>query len=261
MSVMIYPHNANSNSARQLAQALGVKRISKGPHSKFVGALDKIVINWGSSSSTKELDKCVVINRPEFVAYTTNKLSCFKVLRNNNIFIPPFTEDQQVAIGWVNEGKTVVARHILNGSGGEGIELLNGLNDFPCIAPLYTMYIKKKQEYRIHIINGQVIKVQRKARDTTVPDNEVNWKIRNHGNGFVFIQDDGPVPNDVILKAIQAVSALGLTFGAVDVIYNEGRQMAYVLEVNTAPGLEGQTIDAYANGFRDYLEQVYQVGF
>jgi glutathione synthase/RimK-type ligase-like ATP-grasp enzyme len=47
-----------------------------------------------------------------------------------------------------------------------------------------------------------------------------------------------------------AVAALGLDFGGVDVIWNERRQMAYVLEVNTACGLEGQTVNDYAEAFR-----------
>jgi D-alanine-D-alanine ligase-like ATP-grasp enzyme len=42
-----------------------------------------------------------------------------------------------------------------------------------------------------------------------------------------------------------------LDFGAVDVIWNEKQQRAYVLEVNTAPGLEGQTVDDYARGIKE----------
>jgi D-alanine-D-alanine ligase-like ATP-grasp enzyme len=41
-----------------------------------------------------------------------------------------------------------------------------------------------------------------------------------------------------------------LDFGAIDIIYNESRDQAYVLEVNTAPGLTGQTIQSYADAFR-----------
>jgi glutathione synthase/RimK-type ligase-like ATP-grasp enzyme len=45
--------------------------------------------------------------------------------------------------------------------------------------------------------------------------------------------------------------ALGLDFGAVDIIQDDGGNF-YVLEVNTAPGLEGQTIKSYAEGFNAY---------
>jgi D-alanine-D-alanine ligase-like ATP-grasp enzyme len=38
-----------------------------------------------------------------------------------------------------------------------------------------------------------------------------------------------------------------LHFSAVDVVYNDREKKAYVLEINTAPGVEGQTIQVYAD--------------
>ena len=43
----------------------------------------------------------------------------------------------------------------------------------------------------------------------------------------------------------------GLTFGAIDVIWNEHQQKAFVLEINTAPGIEGTTVEKYAAKFRN----------
>ena len=42
-------------------------------------------------------------------------------------------------------------------------------------------------------------------------------------------------------------------FGAFDVIYNQKKNQAFVLECNTAPGIEGTTLDNYVeaiNGAR-----------
>jgi D-alanine-D-alanine ligase-like ATP-grasp enzyme len=44
-----------------------------------------------------------------------------------------------------------------------------------------------------------------------------------------------------------------LDFGAVDVIWNEKEDKYYVLEVNTACGLEGTTLDKYVEQFRRYV--------
>jgi D-alanine-D-alanine ligase-like ATP-grasp enzyme len=44
-----------------------------------------------------------------------------------------------------------------------------------------------------------------------------------------------------------------LDFGAVDVIYNRAQDKAYVLEVNTAPGLEGSTLDNYVEAIQKVL--------
>ena len=54
----------------------------------------------------------------------------------------------------------------------------------------------------------------------------------------------------VITEATKAFNQIeGLTFGSVDVIYNEHRDKAYVLEVNTASGLSGETVDDYVKMF------------
>jgi hypothetical protein len=56
--------------------------------------------------------------------------------------------------------------------------------------------------------------------------------------------------NKVKLEALRAVLALNLDFGAVDVIYNQHRDRAYVLEVNTAPGIAEYTTNVYAEHLR-----------
>ena len=153
-------------------------------------------------------------------------------------------------------GAILVARTVLNGHSGEGI-VLCGDQDLLVDAPLYTVYVPKKQEYRVHVFRGEVIDIQRKARRRDVPDDQINWKVRNHANGFVFARNGdalGDVPDDVLTQAVAAVSSLGLDFGAADVIFNDSSALAYVLEVNTAPGLEGTTLENYVWAFRGLQE-------
>lgn len=244
----IFPYKTGSASAKALAGALGIKRI-KAEGSKFKGAAHKTVINWGCSKLPAEILKCRVLNSPESVAKASNKLSFFKAMAEAGVSIPRFTEALEDVKAILAEGKTVVARTILNGHGGAGIVLLEG--DAEIVkAPLYVEYVPKKQEYRIHVFQGEVVDVQRKARKADVPDDEVNWKIRNLANGFIFARNEealGIVPEDVMNQAKAAVMACGLDFGAVDIIYNDKQQKAYVLEINTAPGLAGGTLEGYVN--------------
>lgn len=174
---------------------------------------------------------------------------------------PEFTTDRYLAMQWVGQGFTVVERHILNGNSGAGIRLVEPakedhdpeLNEIRR-APLYVKYVPKKQEYRIHVCGGEAVDIQRKARRKDVEDEAINWKIRNHDNGFIFARnEDGVTPPDVIKQAVDAVKVLGLDFGAVDVIFNEKEQKAYVLEVNTAPGLAGETLQGYLRRFGQYV--------
>jgi len=120
-------------------------------------------------------------------------------------------------------------------------------------APLYTKYLGRRKEYRVHVWGGAVIKTQRKALPINRDQSQDNWQVRTHPNGWIYIRQDDEEQLSAV--AIQAVAALGLDFGAVD-ICTKGRgdsRQVYVLEVNTAPGLEGQTLTAYTNAIRRQL--------
>lgn len=249
--MILYPYKPGSESSKLLADALGIKRISH-RNSKFKGSQDKVVINWGASELPEEVAKCNVLNKPEAVAIATDKLKFFHHMNVTGVSIPEFTTDRHLAQIWYNEEIDVVCRTILNGYGGKGIVLADskqGIVD----APLYTKYIPKKSEYRVHVFDGNVIAVQRKARRRDVPDDQINWKIRNMANGFIFARNEqAEEPQDVLDQAVRCVVECGLTFGAVDVIYNEKHNTAYVLEVNTAPGLAGETLNDYVKEFKKW---------
>ena len=112
-------------------------------------------------------------------------------------------------------------------------------------APLYTQYVKKKKEFRVHVLNGQVIDVQEKRKKREFSDQRDN-RIRNLHNGYVFCRDGVVEPNGLRSLAQSAVQALGYTLGAVDIVFNEHHNRLYVLEVNACPGMQGSTLETYA---------------
>jgi hypothetical protein len=128
-------------------------------------------------------------------------------------------------------------------------------------APLYTKYVKKADEYRIHVFDGQVIDIQQKRKRQEVPNEEVDYQIRNLAGGWVFCRDDVVCPSVCSELAISAVATLGLTFGAVDIGYNRNEQRGYVYEVNTAPGLEGSTLDNYFEALVRYIPEIGRGAF
>lgn len=254
MTLHIYSHNPNSEGAAELAAALGVRRIRR-DNSRYVGNPNKTVINWGASAVPANVAASRILNNPNNVAVVTNKLKFFNLTNETDIRVPEFTNVYSEASDWARAGTKLVCRSVLNGHSGEGITISNNLHEFVDIprCPLYTKYVKKAAEYRVHFANGVVIDVQRKIRD---PDREpTTFDVRSHANGFIFVRNGvaDTVPTDVTTQANLTIQRCGLDFGAIDIIYNNSQQRAYVLEVNTAPGLTGETVNSYANAFRQYL--------
>lgn len=251
--MFVFSYNEHSMSARVLARALNGKRI-RHTESVFVGNPNKIVINWGSSKITDEVAKCRVLNKPDEVALASDKIAFFN-WAHARFRIPAFTTDKGVANFWLNNGHTVVARTVVRGHSAEGLFIVEPTpNSLLMDAPLYTRYIPKKNEYRVHFMNGNIIDVQRKAlRPGHDPEN-VNWKVRNLNGGFIFVRDEElSLTHPVLYAAMSVITHSGLDFGAIDIIFNERHGMAYVLEINTAPGLMGTTLNNYAEAFiRNY---------
>jgi glutathione synthase/RimK-type ligase-like ATP-grasp enzyme len=241
----LYSYNNGSKSAKALSAALDIKRI-KHEGKPIVG---QNIINWGSSKIEREYYNCAIVNHPEAVAKAVNKLTAFDHMRCTTPLNYVLKEN---AIRLIEEGHTVVCRTKLNGHSGEGIVIATTVEEL-VDAPLYVQYIPKKQEYRLHVMHGEVFFVQRKARKLEIPDEDINWKVRNLAGGFIYANQNVEVPEVAKKEAVAAITSLGLDFGAVDIIWNEKEDKYYVLEVNTACGLEGTTLDKYVEQFRRYV--------
>jgi glutathione synthase/RimK-type ligase-like ATP-grasp enzyme len=254
--VRIYPYKQGSASAKKLAEALNGK-VLKLVGSKFVPRLGDLIVNWGAG------------NYPDFAPATSLnanvsdagcKLASFKRLQAAGVRIPDFVAAGQDRLNGrsVKEaagaslGFPIVCRTKLRGHSGDGIVIANKPDEL-VEAPLYTQYVKKKDEYRVHVLRGNAFFIQRKARKLDVED--PNWQVRNLAGGFCFVEVQvEEVPQDVINQAIASIPALGLDFGGVDVMWNEKEKQAYVLEVNTACGLEDRTAEKYREEFRNLVE-------
>lgn len=252
----LYAYNQGSNGSRELARALEIPRL-KHTNSKFIGRAGKTILNWGSTELPEEVLKCRVINAPERVAISVNKLSAFNAFRDAGVSIPDFYTNRREALTQVQNGAMVFARTQLRAHSGNGIVIMDPDHEdtWAVEASLYVKYIPKKNEYRVHVMNGEVIDVQRKGLKEELRGREgINWKVQNLANGFIYVRNDGrQPPNAVTETALAAVRALGLDFGAVDVIWNERQGRAYALEINTAPGLVGTTVTSYRDGFRRHF--------
>ncbi len=259
MKTRVLPYKAGSVSAKAIANSLNVKRISLSS-SRIRKVYDLLVINWGNSANVpSNLSGALFLNTPTAVAKASNKLEAFRHMEERGTSIPPYTTSRNEVRSWLIDGHAVVVRACLQGNSGEGITIIKGSEAEIPEAPLYTKYIKKSSEYRIHVgidpTTGTMayIDAQKKRRTFSVPDEEVNWQVRNRNNGFIFSREGVSLPHDALEEAIKAVGALGLHFGAVDIGFNEHNNSSVVYEVNTACGVEGTTLERYTNYFSRWL--------
>ena len=274
MRIKLYPYKTASVSARTLKDEL-VRRwqndLTLGGYNSPLIISDTarrtypesdVVINWGNSTlpSTFEwLPKD--LNHPDAVKRASNKLRTFSGLASAGVPTPQCTTQRNEAITWAFDGYTVVVRHRLNAHSGEGIRLYTPEDYMGGIqiseAPLYVKYKKKRSEYRVHVFNGRVIDVQEKRKQIEFDRDDFQSKIRSHSNGWVFCREDiQPYSNVLREIALAAIDALVLDFGAVDIIYNQREDSYYVLEVNTAVGLEGSTVSIYAGAITEYVNSL-----
>jgi glutathione synthase/RimK-type ligase-like ATP-grasp enzyme len=260
--VVIVPYKMYSGAAKALTQALRdalnipVLKVSTAS-TKYQPRWTDYVINWGCSKEWPWINTTEKNGNQRCV----NKLAFFEVIdAHNQVFkdkfvnIPEWTTDPKKVSEWIDtQGLTVVARKLLTGHSGEGIVLMGGEHTKVIThAPLYVQYKKKRHEYRVHFFKvGQnkfeIIDVTQKKKRKGFEN--VDTKIRNHKNGWVYAREDVTEPQDLRTQALAAAFASDLDFGAVDLIWNEHENKCYVLEVNTAPGLTGTTLSAYVNAF------------
>ncbi len=307
MTIRIDPYKQASQSAKALSRYTGILRATPTQVRRH-GTFD-IVLNWGNSERRFDSE---YINNPEAVAIASDKLRSCERFREANVNQPAYSTQKCTAIGWLEEGSSVLARLLTRACGGRGIvryerarddDNSNGRprrpyirygwprhnrgrdglavgggargvqpSDEPasaipanntreytndvCSAPLYTRYVKKADEYRLHVFDGRVIDIQQKRKRRGIPNEEIDYQIRNTASGWVYCRDDVDCPDSCSALAIRAVAALGLDFGAVDIGYNRHTQTPCVYEVNTAPGLEGTTLTRYYEALERRLPQI-----
>lgn len=213
-----------------------------------------LLINWGCSKlDVKTTFGQVLLNPPSAVANAACKLRTFKLFKEKGVPHPKWWTKEDVAKAERKES-ILVARTTTRGSGGEGIVIIRP-GDKVVEAPLYTQYIRKDSEYRIHVVRDEIVLIQQKRKEKEAEQTADQKLIRNYDNGWIFAANDvGFTSNEqkesCKAAAIASVRALGLDFGAVDLVVGRRDGNPYVLEVNTAPGLQSPTLlEGYANAF------------
>lgn len=248
MRIFVYPYQSASESAKLLADALDAKRIRL-QNSTYEYREDDLIVNWGNSNCPYPS-----LNSAEALKRSINKLSCFRYLRGQGFDTIPnyWTSPEDIPAS----AFPIFCRTEVEGHDGSGIVVAMCREEL-VPAKLYTSQVAGT-EYRVTVFKGEVTDIQ-----TKLPRNGVavlSQQVRTYANGWGFQRRDlPPGVGDVITElARDAIRILGLDFAGCDIVYNPMQQKAYLLEVNSAMGLEGGALDRFASAVLRYKRDLEQ---
>lgn len=222
--IYLYCGSRKSTGAKDIAAWINAHGgQAKRVHSPVAVRSGDFVVNWGAGNDWPAGVK--VLNRRT----VHNKLGELMKLAAAGVSVPEHSQRRPSPYdGWLAR----TANHT------EARDLLAGLTT----GDYYTKYIPTEREFRVHVWNGVSIRAGVKMPRVANP----HPRFRSWTAGWKL--DYGVSPQYMRQSyremAKKACAALGYDFGAVDLaVTADGRVV--VFEVNSAPGLEGNTIEAY----------------
>lgn len=209
-------------------------------------------INWGRNQAGSELN-------PD-ISNVTNKRVMRELFAEHGVPMPLLYDniaDAELAIGL---GDYVVGRPDKH-SKGRGFWLCKSHADIrqalrgktyrngkhKKAATHFMEYIEAPREYRVHIFGGKSIRISEKkfgeAGETSTGE-------------YITVKPQHNIKH-VRKAAKKAMKAVGLDFGAVDILANDTE--CWVLEVNSAPHLGGSLPRVYAQKFAEHEEKLNEL--
>lgn len=239
---MFYLYNPACR-ARLLARELGVRAVI--PYeSRIVGSRRRASlsrpVNWGCTRGVPE--EALNAN----VCISISKVETFAALDAAGVPHPQLLTREEAG----SCGSSYLGRRDLL-SGGRGITIYEAGEEPTQRHDFFTRLISCRREWRAHVFNGEIIGIQKKRLA------EASSPIHNHENGVLFqhipLEDFniGTLTTASFREmVISAIRAVGLDFGAVDILQENDTNNLYVLETNSAPGIVSEpTFAAYLRAF------------
>lgn len=200
----------------------------------------QVDVNWGRNVANATLN-------PD-ISNVTNKRVMRELFKQHNVPMPQLVDWDDLAKD-LHDGvqRNVIGRPDKH-SKGRGLWRIDSLKSLMVAtkgtkkkraATHYMEFVESDREYRVHIFKGKSIRISRKEF------------LEDGGHSYTTAK-----PGDIKLRQVReaaklAVKAVGLDFGAVDILARgENNEDVWVLEVNAAPGLGGTMPQLYLDTFK-----------
>lgn len=251
-----------------------------------------LIIAYGAGSGWTVPAGAHVINHPNSIR---NKLQTLDVLKRANVDVAPFAAAAGVreALRRGTLSYPIIGRRMVHQSGSGFFLCMNDL-DLAIALNQGAAYFQNKEnisvEYRVHVLGNTAPVVYKKElrgnpatdliREVTeetvqiypragVNTDAFQWalrrmtkrmtlpdlQIRSTSRGWYFRQISAP-ESLVTTRALAAIRAMGMDFGAVDVMKLINNRVK-VIEINSGPGMDigGLTFRTYVSKFREWIRQ------
>ena len=255
MKFVILYSNKSSKTGKDLLRkfsTVATKAIKKRTNKRFRADL---VLRWGSTETFPRLTSRVELNTLEATNNASDKLVMMQKLTAAGISTPdimfnpnqPIPQGAEGYLSDLNEYRNEEGKFYVRGANQE-IRYTDTIRpgDLYVSRPIPN----KRREYRVHVFNSQILeiyeKVPREGADSRIcKAHNCNFKLRDKNNCRLSAADQQ--------MCIDAVNALGLTFGGVDLGRTKDKE-SFVLEVNSAPSLNSLNIERYFAKIMEYYE-------
>ena len=190
-----------------------------------------------------------VINKAAAIRVASDKLAALQIMREEGVPTIEFFDTWEAAS---EHGGTILGRK-RRGMQGRDIVAYPPSSEPGYPHEWYSIYRRPTRELRIHVVGDEVIRVQGKYLD--VPEHaERNPHVRNYKTGYRYRAPAREPHSSRTEWAVKAVAALGLDFGAVDMLLFGYDEECAILEINTAPACSPLTLAAYAAAIERKLD-------
>ena len=261
MKPYMWSCRTTSPTRRAVAELLGIDNGMHSPRRE-----NKVVIVWGAKpDSSLNYSRHKWINTIDSVNRNRHKYNSLHIMGDYGVSVPKslnnYSDDIYDTL--MNECRAIIGRRYYHQGGTEFHVCLSKMDINRARdngADYFIKYIPKRNEFRFHIMDRKVIRVSQKVRKTELEEGEsYDDQCWSHNKGWRFrgLRLDNPlITEDLKRESIRSLEALGMDFGAVDIIEDEDGK-PFVLEINSAPGLEGTTLDIYVRELRKLIMEKY----
>jgi hypothetical protein len=213
---------------------------------------DKVVM-WGTRIQL-DFDKATVYNDVNSLNHASNKKLAREIFIKNDIAAPKL-----ISIEELTTCKYPVIIRKSHHHAGIGFHIANNRNEALIIVKAMkneeyyiSEFYPKTAEYRVHCASGKVLLLKQKP--TPEDKTMIAWNFHQNELPWSTIErKDYDV--DMVKLALNAIKAVGLDFGAVDIMsYPTDKTLSIhvVAEINTAPSYTPYLISKYGAYF-DYI--------